>query len=52
MNVDVELSRISNTDQIVQIAAGDAHNLIIMSSGRMYVFGYNNKGQCGLGTTS
>ena len=33
------------------MAAGDSHNLILMNSGRLYTFGYNNMGQCGVGTT-
>lgn len=39
-------------DPITQIVAGDAHNLVLTSSGMLYTFGYNNKGQCGLGHTS
>lgn len=31
-------------EQIVKITAGDSHNLVLMGSGRMYTFGYNNKG--------
>ena len=33
------------------MTAGDAHNLILMKSGRLYTFGYNNMGQCGHGNT-
>ena len=38
-------------EQIVQIQAGDAHNLVITSKGRMFTFGWNAKGQCGQGNT-
>lgn len=41
----------SPADEIVHITAGDAHNLVVMASGRMYTFGYNNMGQCGHGHT-
>ena len=45
-NMHNDLSGISTTsprkDLIVQIAAGDCHNLIVMSSGRMLTFGHNN----------
>ena len=34
-------------EQIIQITAGDAHNLVIMSSGRLFTFGFNATGQCG-----
>lgn len=34
-------------EQIIQITAGDAHNLVITSSGRLFTFGFNATGQCG-----
>ena len=36
-------------ERIIKITTGDAHSLVLMASGRLYTFGYNNKGQCGLG---
>lgn len=34
-------------DPIVQIVTGDSHNLVLTQSGKLFTFGYNNKGQCG-----
>ena len=38
-------------DPIIQITAGDAHSLVLTSQGRLFTFGYNNKGQCGHGSS-
>ena len=39
------------SDPIVQMTAGDAHNLVLTSQGRLFTFGFNNMGQCGHGST-
>ena len=31
------------------MAAGDAHSLVLMASGRLFAFGQNTSGQCGVG---
>jgi alpha-tubulin suppressor-like RCC1 family protein len=36
-------------DEIVQLACGNSHNLLLTASGKAYSFGYNIKGQCGIG---
>lgn len=36
----------------VAIAAGDFHSLAVRSDGTLWAWGYNNKGQLGLGSTS
>ena len=51
MNKGSEASSIllTGNEKITHIAAGDAHNLVLTSYGRLFTFGYNNKGQLGQG---
>jgi alpha-tubulin suppressor-like RCC1 family protein len=39
----------TSLDDIIQIVAGDAHNFVLTASGKLFAFGYNNRGQCGVG---
>ena len=34
---------------MIRIAVGDAHNFVLTASGKLFAFGYNNRGQCGVG---
>lgn len=36
---------------IVSLGAGNEHSIFVTKSGKMYVSGYNDNGQCGVGTT-
>ncbi len=36
---------------IVSIGAGNEHSIFVTKSGKVYVSGYNDNGQCGVGTT-
>ncbi|CAG0880355.1 unnamed protein product [Cyprideis torosa] len=36
-------------DEIVQVACGDEHTAVVASSGRLFIFGSNDRGQLGLG---
>jgi alpha-tubulin suppressor-like RCC1 family protein len=41
-----------NNEKIISLAAGYAHSLAITRKGDLYIWGYNNCGQLGLGDTS
>jgi len=34
----------SLSDEIIKIVSGDAHNFVLTASGKLYAFGYNNRG--------
>ncbi|GBG28169.1 E3 ubiquitin-protein ligase HECTD3 [Hondaea fermentalgiana] len=40
-----------NGKDVVQVAAGNEHTIVLTRSGKVYAVGYNDNGQCGQGNT-
>lgn len=53
VNTRKSFSRVTSLDDkgIVSIGAGNEHSLFVTKTGKLYTAGYNDNGQCGVGTT-
>lgn len=43
-NQDGTLDLHPTLEDIVKVVAGDAHNFVLTATGKLYAFGYNNRG--------